>query len=83
MSRRHVHYGLTEAGTYRAPRVFAQLPDGHRITIEAIHEEVCVDAYQTVIYGHTTFPPTRKEVSFACVRAPLAYLHSGSLPWEQ
>ena len=83
MSRRPVRYGLTEPGTYSAPRVFAQLPPGHRITVDAIQEEVCFDAYQTVVYGRTTFPPTGKEASFACVCAPLTNLHSESLPWEK
>ncbi|MEA3212654.1 MAG: hypothetical protein QOE70_5711 [Chthoniobacter sp.] len=64
MSRRHVRYGLTEPGTFSAPRVFAELPPGHRVTIDPIEEEVCFDAYQTVVYGRTTFPPTGKEVSF-------------------
>jgi hypothetical protein len=77
MSARYVRYGLTEPATYSMPRIFAELRPGHRVTIDAIRDEVCVDAYQTVLYGHTTFPPTGKEASFA-------YLYSASLPlpWE-
>ena len=77
MSARSVRYGMTEPGTYSAPRVFAELPPGHRVTIDAVRDEVCVDAYQTVVYGHTTLPDSGKEGSFA-------YLYSASqpLPWE-
>lgn len=83
MSRRPVRYGLAEPGTYRAPRIFAELPSGHRVTIDAIDEETCIEAYQTVVYGRTTFPPSGRQVSFAYVCAPLVYLHSQSLPWEE
>lgn len=83
MSRRHARYGLTAPGTYREPRGFAELPVGHRVTIDAIDEETCVDAFQTVVYGRTIFPSTGKQVSFAYVCAPLMYLRSESLPWEE
>jgi hypothetical protein len=53
------------------------------LTIDAAREEVCVDAYQGVVYGHTTFPSTGKEVSFAYVCAPIRYLNPDSLPWEK
>ena len=74
ISSRHVRYGLTEPGKYDAPRVFAELPPGHRVTIDAVREEVCVDAYYTAVYGRTTFPPTGKEVSFAYTGPPITYL---------
>lgn len=83
MSRRPARYGLTAPGTFREPRVFAELPAGHRVTIDAIDEETCFDAYQTVVYGRTIFPRTGQSVSFAYVCAPLIYLRSESLPWEE
>ena len=77
MSARHVRYGLTEPGTYSAPRVFAQLPSGHRVTIDAVLDEAYFDAAPTVVYGRTTFPPTGKETGFAYL-----YSTSRTLPWE-
>jgi hypothetical protein len=63
------------------PRVFSELPPGHRVIVDAILEESCIDTYQTVMYGRAIFSPAGKEISFAYMRAPLVYL-SKSLPWE-
>ncbi len=82
MSARHAQYGLTDPGTYPSPRVAVKLPAGHPLTIDTVREEVCVDSYLAVMYGHTIFPPTGRRVTFAFLRAPMSYQPRGPLPWE-
>jgi hypothetical protein len=97
LSIRHVRYGLAEPGRYPGRRVFAALPPGHRLTIDAIRDEMAGDDYRIVIYGRTRFPTTGAEVSFAYdhLAAPLppparshgliippAHLEAPPLPWE-
>jgi hypothetical protein len=83
MSSRSARYGLAAPGTYRDPRVSATLPAGHRVNLDRAQEEVFFDAYQTVVYGRTTFPTTGKKVTFAYVHPPMMYSSALPMPWEE
>jgi hypothetical protein len=72
ISMRHARYGLIngppdeQCRGYYGP-VLAVLPAGHKIKIDSVRFEVMAggDRDQITAYGHTTIPPSIKEVSFA------------------
>jgi hypothetical protein len=76
LSLRNVHYGLAGPGDYSSPHIFTHLPEGHLLTIDAVRDEMVGDDWETVVYGHTMFPSTEKETTFA-----YDYRGVGSLPW--
>ncbi|HUA67830.1 MAG TPA: hypothetical protein VMA13_04715 [Candidatus Saccharimonadales bacterium] len=69
MSRHSADYGLIDAGGGQGRggygHVIAELPVGHKVQIDSVWDEVVVDEEQIIAYGHTTIPPSTKEVSFA------------------
>lgn len=73
MSLHSAKYGIIEKGTEWQGRgeygqygpVFAELPVGHQVRIDSVWDEVVADEEQIIAYGHTTIPPSTREVSFA------------------
>jgi hypothetical protein len=62
----------------------AVLPAGHKITIDKVAYEVWAlgDCDQITAYGHTTIPPSTKEVSFAAPWGGVALGKLWRAPWE-
>ena len=82
---RSVEYGIVDISGHpnglplHGP-VYAELPAGHKVKIDCVRQEGTIDDVQVIVYGHTTIPPNKKEVSFA-----YPWGDGGSLwraPWE-
>ena len=47
------------------PKIAAQLPAGHLVTLQSVREEITLDRQDIVAYGHTRLPGSDREVTFA------------------